>query len=123
MLAWWRTVQSVTPTDVSVEWERFQAGIKKCGSLKATGPDGICAYWWKVLRQAAAVLHGTLSEIVGRDAPDFPAWFVKGRTVLIPKQGCEGKANQYRPITCLNNGVQTAHCRASQHPPRSRSGK
>ena len=25
-----------------------------------------------------------------------------GRTVLILKEGCQGKADQYRPITCLN---------------------
>ena len=36
----------------------------------------------------------------------LPAWFVKGRTVLIPKPGCVGKPDQYRPITCLNTGYK-----------------
>jgi len=29
-------------------------------------------------------------------------WLVRGRTVLIPKEGCKGKPNQYRQLTCLN---------------------
>ena len=36
------------------------------------------------------------------DAVNIPTWFVKGRTVLIPKEGCKGRPEQYRPITCLN---------------------
>lgn len=28
--------------------------------------------------------------------------WLQGRTVLIPMEGCQGKADQYRPITCLN---------------------
>ena len=29
-------------------------------------------------------------------------WFVNGRTILILKDGCEGKPQQFKPITCLN---------------------
>ena len=36
------------------------------------------------------------------DSDSIPAWFVKRRTVLIPKEGCQGRPEQYRPITCLN---------------------
>ena len=31
---------------------------------------------------------------------------MKGRTVLIPKAGCEGRSDQYRPITCLNTAYR-----------------
>ena len=36
----------------------------------------------------------------------LPAWFVKGRTVLIPLPGCVGKPDQYRPIMYLNTGYK-----------------
>ncbi len=32
----------------------------------------------------------------------MPDWVVRGRTVMIPKEGFSGRADQYRPITCLN---------------------
>jgi len=40
------------------------------------------------------------------NAPEIPAWFVRGRTVLIPKEGCQGRPEQYRPITCLNTSYK-----------------
>ena len=40
------------------------------------------------------------------DSDNVPSWFVKGRTVLIPKEGCQGKPDQYRPITCLNTAYK-----------------
>ena len=30
----------------------------------------------------------------------------EGRTVLIPKEGCQGRPEQYRPITCLNTSYK-----------------
>ena len=33
---------------------------------------------------------------------EAPPWLVKGRTVLIPKDGCQGEPDKFRPITCLN---------------------
>ena len=29
-------------------------------------------------------------------------WFVGGRTVFLPKEGCDGSPDKFRPITCLN---------------------
>ena len=29
-------------------------------------------------------------------------WMLQGRTILIPKEGCVGRPEQYGPITCLN---------------------
>ena len=43
----------------------------------------------------------TVWELVDSDS-DFPSWFVRGRTVLIPKEGCTRMPSQYSPITCLN---------------------
>ena len=40
------------------------------------------------------------------DSDNIPAWFVKGRTVLISKAGCDGRPDQYRPITCLNTAYK-----------------
>ena len=37
------------------------------------------------------------------EADSIPAWFVKGRTILIPKEGCQGRPD---PITCLNTGYK-----------------
>ncbi len=36
----------------------------------------------------------------------LPEWFVRGRKILIPKAGCKGLPEQYRPITCLNTGYK-----------------
>ena len=41
-------------------------------------------------------------EILEGDPNSIPTWLVKGRTVLIPKEGCQGQPKQYQPITCLN---------------------
>ena len=41
-------------------------------------------------------------RILEGNADSIPTQFVKGRTVLIPKEGCPGRLEQYHPITCLN---------------------
>jgi len=52
----------------------------------------------------------TLKEIMWgwmeHNAPDIPTWFVKGRVVLIAMDECQGKPDQYRPITCLNTSYK-----------------
>ena len=35
-----------------------------------------------------------------------PDWLVRGRTVLIPKEGWVGGPDQFRPITCLNTSYK-----------------
>ena len=40
----------------------------------------------------------------GRDK--VPHWLVKGRTVLIPKDNCQGKPDQFWPIACLNTAYK-----------------
>ena len=38
----------------------------------------------------------------GDGVGEIPEWFVRGRTVLIPKPDCQGRPDQYWPIMCLN---------------------
>ena len=45
---------------------------------------------------------GEIVWAVTKSKEEIPEWLVHGRTVLIPKEGCEGKPEQFRPITCLN---------------------
>jgi len=84
--------------------------VNRLRSWKAPGRDGICGYWWKSFQQASELLRQALWKILeggsqtGSD--DIPTWFVKGRTVLIPKEGCQGRPEQYRPITCLNTAYK-----------------
>ena len=40
------------------------------------------------------------------DSESIATWFVKGRTVLIPKEGCQRRPEQYQPIICLNTGYK-----------------
>ena len=93
----------VEPIDGSV-WGTV---VKKLNSWKAPGRDGICGFWWKHFRQATIFLGQAVWEMLEEgDSDNIPAWFVKGRTVLIPKAGCEGRPEQYRPITCLNTAYK-----------------
>ena len=84
--------------------EIFTTVMKKGKNWKAAGRDGISAYWWKAFPQASQSLWQIIKKmIIGKKILE---WLVKGRTVLIPKEGCEGKPDQYRPITVLNNAYK-----------------
>ena len=81
--------------------------VKKLNSWKAPGRDGICGLWWKHFRQATVFLGRAVWEMLEEgDSDNIPKWFVKGRTVLIPKAGCEGRPEQYWPTTCLNTAYK-----------------
>ena len=93
----------VEPIDGSV-WPKV---VKKLNSWKAPGRDGICGFWWKQFRRATVFLERAVREMLEEgDSDNIPAWFVKGRTVLIPKAGCEGRPEQYQPITCLSTAYK-----------------
>ena len=95
--------EEVEPIDGSV-WGKV---VKKLNSWKAPGRDGICGYCWKNFHQAAVLLGRAVWDMLEEgDSDNIPTWFVKGRTVLIPKAGCEGRPDQYRPITCLNTAYK-----------------
>ena len=81
-------------------WEGPDAAVwtsvrKKIASWKAPGRDGLHAFWWKQFHQAATLLW-EIKLCEGRS--EVPAWFVEGRTVLIPKAGCQGKPNSTDPL-------------------------
>ena len=88
----------VEPVDGNV-WGKV---VKKLNSWKAPGRHGICGFWWKQFHQAKELLRRTVWHMLEGDSDSIPTCFVKGRTVLIPKEGCQGRPEQYRPITCLN---------------------
>lgn len=86
------------PLDRNDAWER---AIRRQPSWKAPGPDMICAYWYKVFRGPVTILRDEIWGAIdgGRG---IPKWLIEGRTVMIEKEGCTGKPEEYRPITCLN---------------------
>ncbi len=85
--------------------EAWAKAVAKQPSWKAPGPDAIPAFWYKVFKAPTALLRDMIWELV--DGPDgVPSWFVRGRTVMLPKEGCEGRPEQFRPITCLNTGYK-----------------
>lgn len=54
---------------------------------------------------AAGFLWKIIRDVLNNNKM-LPGWFVEGRTVLIPKEGCVWKLDQYQPITCLNTGYK-----------------
>lgn len=93
----WSTVDDV--------WEQ---ALKKAKNWRAPGPDKIKVGWWKLFNAASDGLRKFIKGVLrqSRKVPDIPQWFVTGRTVMIPKDGCEGKPDQYRPIACLNTSYK-----------------
>ena len=85
----WALGMSDTPMPSAVEpvdgriWGKV---VKKLNSWKARGHDGICGFWWKQFHQAALLLGRAVWGMLEGDSDSIPTWFVKGRTVLIPKR-------------------------------------
>ena len=65
--------------------QAWRAAVCKQPNLKAPGPNSLAAFWMKAFPWACDTIRSTIWELVNGDA-DFPAWFVRGRTVLIPKE-------------------------------------
>ena len=88
--AWQEEVRKI-PTST---WEEpdlvvWMSALKNSSSRKAPGRDGLCAFWRKFFHRESGFLWETVREVLKTDV-DLPAWFVKGRTVLISKAGwCE----------------------------------
>ena len=103
VLSWRRSLKGLRSSreDVVVDTATWKRVLKKMGNWKAPGPDGICAFWWKRLPRSSGILRKWIEDILN-GASQAPDWMVSGRTVLIPKEGCQGRPDQYRPIACLN---------------------
>ena len=104
---------AATQTELGGGFEPIDEGIwgimtRKLNSWKAPGRDGICGFWWKYFHQAAECLRRAIWAMLraGGIIDSIPEWLVKGRTVLIPKEGCQGRPEQYWPITCLNTAYK-----------------
>ncbi len=68
---------------------------------KAPGLDKIHGFWHKAFPRINSLLRDCMWKIMD-GINEMPDWVVRGRTVMIPKDGFIGRADQYRPITCLN---------------------
>ncbi len=79
--------------------------MRRPAPWKAQGPDAIHPYWYKRLPRLAKELRGMLLEILLGEK-ESPNWLVQGRTVLIPKPGCNGEVSKHRPIACLNSAYK-----------------
>ncbi len=106
ILKQWRDEQDAKyPNDLTVEREEirtmYESSITKIHPWKATGPDGLHAYWWKTLPTARRELCKIVTEWL-TTGKVHTKWVCRGRTVLIPKKGDKSDASNYRPITCLN---------------------
>ena len=86
----------------SAVWRRT---LRKARSWKSPGRDGIHCFWWKSFRNGASLLWELVKNVLDYRV-SIPDWLVIGRTVLIPKCGCQGLPKQYRPITCLNTAYK-----------------
>ncbi len=81
--------------------DRWSLAAKSMSSWKAPGPDKIYAFWLKAFPKTNTLLKQKMWGIMD-GVDEMPKWLIRGRTVLIPKEGFSGRADQYRPITCLN---------------------
>ena len=107
VLGWRRSLVGLkTSRDrVVVNTKAWKRVLKKMANWKAPGPDGICAFWWKKFPRASDILRKWIETTLNGDT-HAPGWLVSGRTVLIPKEGCQGRPDQYRPIACLNTSYK-----------------
>ena len=81
--------------------EAWQGALAKMSNWTAPGLEMLFAYWLKAFPTMSGHLRGLLLDILNGELA-LPQWFVTGRTVLVPKEGCTGQLDQFRPITCLN---------------------
>ena len=81
---WYESLGPIPSSNAgTVDGSLWKAVLKRTRSWKASGPDGICAFWWKGFCRAANLLWGIVQEFIGGNT-EVPEWFVMGRTVLIP---------------------------------------
>ena len=78
---------------------------KRMPGWKAPGPDKIHGWWHRAFPKMNSLLRDKMWEVMD-ERVSMPDWMVRGKTVLIPKEGCTGKADQYRPIACLNTSYK-----------------
>jgi hypothetical protein len=81
----------------------WQKVCQKARPFKATGPDGIHNFWWKVLPAANNLLFRFCLALKDSGSDSFPAWLARGRAIPLYKgSGDRGEPSNYRTIACLN---------------------
>ena len=87
------TVEGAPPDEAEV----WQTVISQTKNWKAPGPDRLHGFWLKAFGRAAGLLRETLEGVLD-GTEEMPAWLVRGRTVLIPKEGSKGEPYKFRYI-------------------------
>ena len=103
---WYRDLKTTYCTDVTsknyvITRELFDQYISKIPNSKAPGADKITGYWIKKL----TALHNplfTLLRKTQRGEIEMPAWLIRSKTILLPKNSETNQEKNYRPIACLN---------------------
>ena len=90
-----------------MEWEdinitELKSVLNSTSNWKAPGMDGIPNFWLKHLTSIHPNLVNAYNDMMNENM-SIPAWLTKGKTYLIPKNEKTETAQNYRPITCLNN--------------------
>ena len=95
-----REVFPEMPTsELKLTGDKVGQTIGKKKNCSVPGPDVLANFWWKKVD----VLHQDMARSFEGTAVcerDFPLWFSRGKTTLLPKPGEFTKDNQ-RPITCF----------------------
>ena len=68
---------------------RWCLAVKGMASWKAPGPDKIHWFWLKAFPEMNSLLKQKMWCIMDGEE-EVPKWMVRGRTVLIPKEGFSG---------------------------------
>ena len=79
--------------------------MKRMPGWKAPGPDMIHGWWNRAFPRVNILLRNKMWSIMNGLEP-MPDWMVRGKTVLILKERCTGKSDQFRPIACLNTSYK-----------------
>jgi hypothetical protein len=80
-------------------WRRV---VTKLKPWKASGPDGLQGFWWKVFPTANTALYKLVHLHLASGAPLPRGWISDGRIVLLHKSGSRSDPANFRPIACLN---------------------
>ena len=101
-----RRLGASEPEDMSESRDTgWSYAVKKMPGWKAPGPDKIHGWWHRAFPRMNSLLRDKMWDVMDGLEP-MPEWMVRGKTVLIPKEGCSGKADQFRPIACLNTSYK-----------------
>ena len=104
----WRSMLGEIPSfkgDLKISVNEWQRVVRKVKSWRAPGPDLVRPYWFKILPELSSAMRCMCQDFLNCKSP-VPQWMIRGRTVLIPKDGCDGSPGKYRPIACLNSSYK-----------------